>query len=145
MSSDVDTQSQAGSSNYRFLVGVFLAATGSVISNLGLNLQKLTHVQISNSANNAHGESPSTTSSASPQPASSSQPRSPYFMHPTWALGLVLVIVGSVADFAALGFAAQTIVAPLGAFTLVSNVFFAPYFSGESVSRYITPCDCQAV
>lgn len=60
----------------------------------------------------------------------------PYYRQPLWVLGLSLVIIGSFLDFAALGFAAQTVVAPLGSMTLVSNVVFAQYFSGERVSRH---------
>jgi hypothetical protein len=63
----------------------------------------------------------------------------------------VLIIVGSLADFVALGFGdvcarrravrrltprgwragAQSIIAPLGSLTLVANVFFAPLILGE--------------
>ncbi len=63
----------------------------------------------------------------------------------------MLIIVGSLADFVALGFGdvcarrrrfagshrvgrragAQSIIAPLGSLTLVANVFFAPLILGE--------------
>ncbi len=42
---------------------------------------------------------------------------------------------GSIADFAALSFAAQSLIAPLGALTIVSNVVFAPYLLGEKISQ----------
>lgn len=58
--------------------------------------------------------------------------KSMYFKHKLWIFGLVLIIVGSGADFIALGFAAQSIIAPLGSLTLVSNVFFAPLMLKES-------------
>lgn len=45
------------------------------------------------------------------------------------------IILGSFGDFAALAFAAQSIVAPLGALTLVSNVVLAPLLLGETISR----------
>lgn len=46
---------------------------------------------------------------------------------------MALIGAGSVADFAALGFAAQSIVAPLGSLTLVANMFVAPLMLGEHV------------
>jgi len=116
---------------YRWIIGVFLASTGSLISNLGLNLQKLTHVRASKVAAIQQQQQ----SGKSDSQSESSIARNPYYRKPIWVLGLSLVIFGSIADFVALGFAAQTIVAPLGSLTLVSNVVFAPYFSGESVSR----------
>jgi len=116
---------------YRWIIGVFLASTGSLISNLGLNLQKLTHVRASKVAAIQQQQQAGKSDSQS----ESSMNRNAYYRKPIWVLGLSLVIFGSIADFVALGFAAQTIVAPLGSLTLVSNVVFAPYFSGESVSR----------
>jgi len=52
-----------------------------------------------------------------------------------WRLGLSLVMLGSLADFAALMFAAASIVAPLGSLTLVSNTLLAPLLLGESITR----------
>jgi uncharacterized membrane protein len=43
--------------------------------------------------------------------------------------------LGSLFDFAALAFAAQSIVAPLGSLTLVSNILFAPLLLDERVAR----------
>lgn len=53
----------------------------------------------------------------------------------SWALGLALVIFGSLGDFAALGLAAQSIVAPIGSITLVTNVMFAHWGLKEPLSR----------
>jgi uncharacterized membrane protein len=52
-----------------------------------------------------------------------------------WLLGISLVIAGAVADFMALGFADQIIVAPIGSMTLVTNLLFAPFFSKEKLSK----------
>ncbi len=52
-----------------------------------------------------------------------------------WRIGLILVIVGSFADFAAFSFASQSLIAPLGSFTLVSNTIFAPCLLKEKVVR----------
>ncbi len=161
----VDNDGVNSFQSWRWVLGVVLAGGGSIISNLGLNLQKLTHVRnnhakalakqngVKNSNNNSNSNyisssasaelsvsqsatSPPSSPSPSPSPTPASEFKSPaYWRQPVWVLGLALVIFGSAADFAALGFAAQTIVAPLGSLTLVSNVFFAPYFSSERVSR----------
>ncbi len=52
-----------------------------------------------------------------------------------WRGGLFLVIFGSVADLAALIFAPQSLVAPLGSFTLVSNIIYAPLLLGEGIDK----------
>lgn len=105
-------------SSYRWLIGVLLAAIASVISNLGLTLQKLSHKR--NQAMGAEHAMEHTEN---------------YHKDPIWMVGLALVILGSVADLAALGFAAQSIVAPLGSLTLVSNVLLAPLILGEKLDK----------
>ena len=101
-----------------WVVGVVLATFASAVSNLGLNLQKLTHVR--NAA----------TAQASVEPVKSGG----YYKQRLWALGLALIILGSVADFVALGFGAQSIIAPLGSLTLVANVIFAPLLLKEPIT-----------
>ena len=54
---------------------------------------------------------------------------------PFWAFGLLLVVGGSLGDFMALGFAAQSLIVPVGGFTLVANVFFAHYWLKEDLTR----------
>ena len=58
----------------------------------------------------------------------------------TWQCGLALVILGSLFDFAALAFASQSLIAPLGSLTLVSNVFLAPLLLKEKLSRRDVVC-----
>ena len=58
----------------------------------------------------------------------------------TWQCGLALVIIGSIFDFAALAFASQSLIAPLGSLTLVSNVFLAPLLLKEKLSRRDVIC-----
>jgi hypothetical protein len=53
-------------------------------------------------------------------------------MQPRWVLGFLLVMFGSFADFAALSFGPQSLVAPLGSLTLVSNSIFAPFLLHEA-------------
>jgi uncharacterized membrane protein len=100
--------------DYHWAIGVVLAALASVISNLGLNFQKLTHIKNSNA---------------------SEQVKREYYKSSLWIIGLMMIILGSIADFAALAFGAQSIIAPLGSLTLVSNVFFAPCMLGETLTH----------
>ena len=52
-----------------------------------------------------------------------------------WVLGFVLVIAGSLGDFAALGFAAQSLIVPVGGLTLVANSIFARFGLKEKMTR----------
>ena len=97
--------------NLMWLMGPFLSMSGSVLSNMGVNLQKLSMMKESKSA-------------------VVSKKRT-YFFQPMWLFGLICVIVGSVGDLTALGFAPQSLVAPIGGFTLVCNAGFAKVFLGE--------------
>jgi demethoxyubiquinone hydroxylase (CLK1/Coq7/Cat5 family) len=45
----------------------------------------------------------------------------PYVLQPFWSIGLLGIIVGAVADSLALGFAAASVVTPVGGFTIVAN------------------------
>ena len=58
-----------------------------------------------------------------------------FYRRPMWISGLALIILGSFADFTALGFGAQSLIAPLGSLTLVSNVLLAPIMLGETINR----------
>eukprot|EP01050_Picozoa_sp_SAG11_P045937 SAG11_NODE_23197_length_393_cov_1.054422_1_plen_90_part_01 len=66
--------------------GVVLSVVSSILSNLGVNTQKLSLMREAKRA---------------------SERRRAYARQPLWRFGLLLVIVGSLGDFAALGFAAQ--------------------------------------
>ena len=52
-----------------------------------------------------------------------------------WVAGLILMILGSASDFIAFGFAAQSLIAPLGATTLLCNAILAPLIVGEKVAK----------
>jgi hypothetical protein len=90
------------------------AQVASVVSNLGVNTQKLSLMR--EARRRAAG------------------PRA-YCRQPLWLLGLGLVVLGSLGDFAALGFAAQSLVTPVGAVTMVANLLFASAWLGEELSR----------
>lgn len=56
-----------------------------------------------------------------------------YSRQTMWRAGLGLVTAGSILDFIALIFAPQSLIAPLGSLTLVSNTFLAPILLGETI------------
>ena len=99
--------------DHRWIIGVILAAVASALSNLGVNLQKLSHLRLERRAQQALLQY-------------RTRDRPQYYQSPIWMGGIVLVIVGSLCDFAALGFGSQSLVAPLGSLTLVANCIFAP-------------------
>ena len=66
--------------------GAVLAVVASVVSNLGVNIQKFSHAQDS--------QLPDVD-------------QRPYIQRPLWWIGLSFVIFGSLGDFTAFGFATQ--------------------------------------
>mmetsp|Transcript_17271 Transcript_17271/g.30436 ORF Transcript_17271/g.30436 Transcript_17271/m.30436 type:complete len:362 (-) Transcript_17271:176-1261(-) len=54
---------------------------------------------------------------------------------PKWVVGLICVVVGSLVDFMAFGLAPQSLLAPLGALSLVWNLFMASYLLDEKYTR----------
>ena len=98
-----------------WFVGVILATFASFVSNLGLNLQKLLHLRNQG------------------KPA---EVRDSYYKFGLWWLGVSLISIGAVADFAALTFAPQSMVAPLGSLTLVSNIILSPIILKEIITTW---------
>ena len=95
------------------LLGAAVSALGSICSNFGVNIQKYSFMK---------------------QEDLTESDKVPYYKNKLWMGGLALVIFGSLGDFVALGLAAQSIVAPIGAITLVANIFFAHYWLGEELT-----------
>ena len=94
-------------------IGVIISIASSICSNLGVNMQKYSMTKESESGGVDRA----------------------YICQPLWAIGLVLVIAGSIGDLTALGFAAQSLAVPVGALTMVFNVIFAHFWLGENLSR----------
>jgi hypothetical protein len=129
--------------DYEWLIGVGLVVVSCAVSNLGLNIQKLFHIRQANlqkqqSLNQLETELVHGLKSDEVHPVAEKKKKQKgddYCRQPLWICGFSLVLIGSLLDFAALGFAAQTVIAPLGSLTLVTNVWFAPYFNGEQATR----------
>jgi len=93
--------------------GGLIAVLAAVISNLGVNTQRQSHIR--------DGLLPP-------------ERRENYLSRPLWWLGFGGVIFGALADFVAVGIASQPLVAALGGgTTLVANVFFAKYWNGDTL------------
>ena len=57
----------------------------------------------------------------------------PIWKQKRYLLGLSLIVLGSLGDFAALSMLAQSVVGPLGSVTLAVNIVFAHFWLGEYV------------
>ncbi|CAH0477603.1 unnamed protein product [Peronospora belbahrii] len=96
-------------------IGLGIVIASAVLSNLGVNVQKLSHVR--------EEEKPVFE-------------RQTYYTRPLWLSGLILVLLGAIGDFEALGFAPQALVAAVGGgFTVLANVFFAHLWLGQILTK----------
>lgn len=94
-------------------LGVIICIAGSTLSNMGWTIQKYSHMQ----------------NQARPQ-----QDQKLYYKQKLWILGFIIYAVGNIGDFVALGFAAQSLVAPLGSVVLVVNAVMSPCVLKEKIS-----------
>jgi hypothetical protein len=58
-----------------------------------------------------------------------------YWKNKRWLIGFILTIIGSIFDLIALANAAQSVVGPLAAFGLISNIFFAKWMLEENINK----------
>ena len=109
--------------DWHWIVGCCIALFAAVSSNIGLNLQRLSHLenQYYDPFAQRKREKP-----AAEQVGVCARPR--------WVAGISLMIVASLADFAALSFAAQSLVASLGSLSLVANALIAPLIVREKIT-----------
>ena len=92
-----------------------MACGAAIISNIGTNLQKASHV----------------TDLALPE-----EQRTPYYKRPSWWIGFICTMSASIGDFVALGLATQSLVAALGgASSLICNVIAATCYNKEKVYK----------
>lgn len=98
---------------YQEKVGVVLALCGNILISVSLNIQKYTH-------NLNHIASGGEVA---------------YTDIPLWWTGMGLMVVGETGNFLAYAYAPATLVAPLGAVTVVSNCIIAHYVLKESVRK----------
>jgi hypothetical protein len=97
-------------------VGVAAAVVGSVVLNLGVNMQKLSLRR--------NLELPL------------AQQR-PYFRQRLWLLGMAVFLGGNLSDLVAFNFVSPAVTTPLGSVSLISNVFFGWWLLGDPVDRFL--------
>lgn len=137
-----------------WFVGVILSILGSVMTNMGVNLQKYSFMKEAKRSvrdKRNYFRQPFWVFGMSGQFASP-PPFHPYSrprkegqavhsrgvcMCVRPALGLACVIGGSGLDFVALGFMPQSLATPVGGSTMVANVAFASLFLKEKFSRRV--------
>ena len=96
----------------RWIIGVTLSFAGCCLSNTGVNVQKLAHSR--KAGNRINGS---------------------VYLSPLWIAGFMSVVIGSICDLVAFSFASMSLLAPLGAMTLVINLATAPLFHDEHLTR----------
>ena len=97
---------QIMSSSYK-LFPVLLCLTGAMLSSLGMILQKIAHKDT----------------------------QYPYYTNPKWYSGFVVYSTGDFVLFLTLWYLPQAVVAVLGTWTLVANLFFAVFLLDEKIGR----------
>jgi hypothetical protein len=102
-------QKQGDFDQQSWVIAVLLAVFAALLNNLGVNLQKLAWTKKQSST------------------------ISPSVYRTYWLLGMSAVVMASVFDFVALAFGPQSVIAPLGALTMVANAFIAPWMHGEKL------------
>ncbi len=61
--------------------------------------------------------------------------RRPFYKNTRWWIGMIFVIISALMQFASFALAPQSIITPLGAFTLVVNLVMANRFLGEPLGK----------
>lgn len=108
-----------------WLFGMSLNIFGSVMVNFGTNLMKSAHNLFE------------VTEAQKDCKAKEEANKTFFNSHNVWALGLTIFCVGCLINFASFAFAAQSLLAALGTIQFVSNVFFAKFVLGETLTLRI--------
>eukprot|EP00177_Eucheuma_denticulatum_P000688 GFKZ01001238.1.p1 GENE.GFKZ01001238.1~~GFKZ01001238.1.p1 ORF type:complete len:388 (+),score=37.74 GFKZ01001238.1:440-1603(+) len=134
------------------MIGFLLAICGNTLIACSLTLQKSAHNSFNDSDSISDEETqavqdiqdfeyqseshPSTSTSTDTEPALTPTRSSLHFLqNPTWWIGTFLMAAGEVGNFAAFAFAPASLVAPLGAWSVVLSAVLAHVFLHEHVSN----------
>jgi uncharacterized membrane protein len=107
---DDNNNNPASFDSSSWIIAVGLAIFAAICNNIGVNIQKLAWTRKQRHVDN-------------------------YQLW--WLLGMLLIALASVFDFTALAFGPQSVIAPLGALTMVCNAYIAPAMHGEKLSRLV--------
>ncbi|KAJ2495095.1 hypothetical protein GGI11_008555, partial [Coemansia sp. RSA 2049] len=127
-------------------IGVLLVLVGGATLNIGLNIQKYAfrkHQSRLPAQETTEDKSDGTPPEPEPEPEPPGRTRRLKARlqdlpigNPYWAIGLVVFVLGNATNFIALQFAPQSLVAPLGAVALVTNVIVAPLLNKERIGLF---------
>jgi hypothetical protein len=95
-----------------FWLGVAASTIGSIILNLGINLQRYAHIKLE---------------------LIEQSERVHYTRHPIWWIGFVIFLLGNGGDAVGLTFTPQSVITPIGSISLVSNLLFARLLLKEQI------------
>lgn len=139
------------------MIGFLLAICGNTLIACSLTLQKSAHNSISDNDLSDYSSPDGDTTPRSPASEPTSDPEAPdmleevqsdtselsastssglqFLSNPTWWMGTFLMAAGEVGNFAAFAFAPASLVAPLGAWSVVLSGILAHVFLHEHVSN----------
>ena len=106
------------------IIAIGCVTFASTVANLGMNLQKL-----------ALRKNLAMEQKAKEEVAFTGRKAENLRNRVIWVSGLVCIIMGSVGDFGALAFGAQSLIAPLSSLALVANIVIATWMHGEEFSK----------
>lgn len=108
----------------RWWIGILITVASNVLISLALNCQKLAHMRL-DAQRHSSEETPLLHEEGAPAPATS------YLRSRLWWMGFLLMALGESGNFVSYGYAPASLVSPLGAVSLLSNVIIAPTLLGE--------------
>lgn len=118
----------------RWGIGIAVTVAGNTLISLALNLQKLAHVQASERAKAADARDSLPRAATDADTLLPKNQERPSFLHSRiWWAGIALMGFGECGNFLSYGFAPASLVAPLGAVSLLANVAIAPALLDETV------------
>lgn len=92
-----------------YLLGIIISICGNVLISISLNIQKYAHVR------------------------QAQRGSKPYYTSALWWMGVILMGVGELGNFAAYGFAPASLIAPLGCVSVIASAVISVVFLKETV------------
>lgn len=92
-----------------YLLGIIVSIFGNILISVSLNIQKYTHVR------------------------QAQRGSKPYYTSSLWWMGVILMGVGELGNFAAYGFAPASLIAPLGCVSVIASAVISVVFLKETL------------
>ncbi|XP_072317504.1 NIPA-like protein 2 isoform X1 [Eucyclogobius newberryi] len=92
-----------------YLLGIIVSICGNMIISISLNIQKYTHMR------------------------QAQRGTKPYYTSALWWMGVILMGVGELGNFAAYGFAPASLIAPLGCVSVIASAVISVVFLKETI------------